>query len=105
MSIMCSENLLHVMKNYFTTHNIHYIPGFFFFFLWLKNVVIPKYNKYSKLTLTKKIEEHLSTRVSACLEASIYKKASVNTVKRMKRFSLEKLKNIQKKTTQGAILF
>ena len=25
------------------------------------NVVIPNYNKYSKLTLTQKIEKHLST--------------------------------------------
>ena len=38
----------------------------------LSTCVIPNYNKCSKLTLTQKIEEPLSTRVSACSEVSIY---------------------------------
>ena len=57
------------MKIYFNAHNTHHTPRFF---LWLENVVIPNYNKCSKLTCTQKIEDPLSTRVSACLEASIY---------------------------------
>ena len=61
------------MKNYFATHNTHHTPRFFIlFFLRLENVVIPNYNKCSKLTFTQKIEEPLSTRVSACLEDSYY---------------------------------
>ena len=56
------------MKIYFNAHNTHHTPRFF---LLLENVVIPNYNKCSKLTLTQKIEEPLSTRVSACSEASI----------------------------------
>ena len=59
------------MKNYFSTHDTHHTPRFF---LLLENVIIPNYNKYSKLTLTKKIEESLSTYMSACSEASINKK-------------------------------
>ena len=55
MSIMCGEIIF------------HHIPRFF---LWLENIVIPKYNKYSKLSLTQKIEEPLSTRMSACSKAS-----------------------------------
>ena len=57
MSIMCGKIIF------------HHTPRFF---LWLENVVISKYNKYSKLTLTKKIEEPLSMRVSACSGASLY---------------------------------
>ena len=56
MNIMCGKIIF------------HHTPKFF---LWLENVVILNYNKYSKLTFTQKIEEPLSTRVSACLEASI----------------------------------
>ena len=49
------------MKNYFTCKHIILItPLGFFFFLLLENVVIPNYNKHSKLTLTQKIEEPLS---------------------------------------------
>ena len=55
MSIMCSEIIFH--------HTLD-------FFFELKNVVIPHYNKCSKLTLIQKIEEPLSTRMSACSEAS-----------------------------------
>ena len=55
------------MKIYFNAHNTHHTPRFF---LWLENVVIPNYNKCSNLTLTQKIEELLSTHVSACSEAS-----------------------------------
>ena len=55
-------SILGVWRNNFLSH-----PEFFFFFL-LKNVIIPNYNKYSKLTLTQKIEDSLSMRVS--LEAS-----------------------------------
>ena len=33
------------------------------FFLWLENVAIPNYNKYSKLTLTQKIKKPMSTRL------------------------------------------
>ena len=50
MSIICGEI------------NFHHT---FRFFLWLKNVVIPKYNKCFKLTPTQKIEEPLSTRSQA----------------------------------------
>ena len=39
--------------------------------LWLENVVIPNYNKCTKLILTQKIEEPLSTRVSTCSKASL----------------------------------
>ena len=49
-----------------------FIFYFYFYFLWLKNIVISNYNKFSKLTLTPKIEEPLSTRVSTCSEASYY---------------------------------
>ena len=61
MSIMCGEIIF------------HHIPSFlfFYFFLWLENVVIPNYNKYFKLTLTQKIKEPLSTCMSMCSEASI----------------------------------
>ena len=52
MSIMCGEKFFH--------HTLR-------FFLLLENVVIPNYNKCSKLTLTQKIEEPLSTHVSVCL--------------------------------------
>ena len=58
MRIMCSEIIF------------YHTPSFFFFFLWLENEVIPNYKKCSKLILTQKIEKPLSTRVSACLEAS-----------------------------------
>ena len=57
------KKTLGVWRNNFLSH-----PEFFFFFILLKNVIIPNYNKYSKLTLTQKIEESLSMRVS--LEAS-----------------------------------
>ena len=60
------------MKQLLTTYNTHHTVRFF---LWLENVVIPNYNKCSKLTLIQKIEEPLSTRVStshACSEASVY---------------------------------
>ena len=40
-----------MMKNYFTAHNTHHTLGFF---SWLKNVVIPNYNKCSKLIFIKK---------------------------------------------------
>ena len=59
------------MKNYFIAHNTHHTLSFFFFFK-LENIVVPNYNKCSKLTLTQKIEEPLSTCVSACSEASTY---------------------------------
>ena len=42
------------MKNYFIAHNTHHTLRFIYLFLWLKNVVIPNYNKCSKLTLTQK---------------------------------------------------
>ena len=58
------------MKIYFNAHNTHHTPRFF---LWLKNGVIPNYNKGSQLTFIQKIEEPLSTRVSVCLEASMIK--------------------------------
>ena len=57
MSIMCGEIIF------------HHTPRFF---LLLENVVILNFNKCSKLTLTQKIEEPLSTRLSMCLEASIH---------------------------------
>ena len=43
----------------------HHTTGFFFF-LRLENVIIPNYNKCSKLTLTQKIKES-----RACSETSI----------------------------------
>ena len=55
MSIMCGEIIF------------HHTPRIF---LLLENVVIQNYNGCSKLTLIQKIEEPLSTCVSACLEAS-----------------------------------
>ena len=57
------KKTLGVWRNNFLSH-----LEFFFFFILLKNVIIPNYNKYSKLTLTQKIEKSLSMRVS--LEAS-----------------------------------
>ena len=56
------------MKNYFTTHNTYHTLKVSFWLL--ENVVIQNYNGCSKLTLIQKIEEPLSTCVSACLEAS-----------------------------------
>ena len=46
---------------------------FHFFLLWLENVENPNNNKSQLLIFTQKIKEPLSTRVNACLEASIYK--------------------------------
>ena len=43
----------------------------FFFFCVIEKVEISNYNKCKLLIFTKKIEEPLSTRVNACLEASI----------------------------------
>ena len=56
------------MKNYFSTHDTHHTPKFF---LLLENVIILNYNKCSKLILTQKIEEPLSTSMSAYSEASM----------------------------------
>ena len=63
-------------KNYFTWKRIILITPlgfflFFFFFLWLENIVISNYNKYSKLTFTQKIKEPLSTRSSILLVAQL----------------------------------
>ena len=69
MSIMCGEIIF------------HHTPRFFFV---LEKCSNPKYNKCSKLTLTQKIEEPLSTRVSACSEASYYYDESHNVLKTMK---------------------
>ena len=48
----------------------HYALSFFFFCV-IEKVEISNYNKCKLLIFTKKIEEPLSTRVNACLEASI----------------------------------
>ena len=40
--------------------------------MWLEKVEIPNYNKCKLLIFTQNIEEPLSTRVSACSEASLY---------------------------------
>ena len=65
MSIMCVEIIF------------HHTP---MFFLRLENVVTSNYNKCFKLTFTQKIEEPLSMRVSACLEASIYIYTSIHVL-------------------------
>ena len=40
--------------------------------VWLEKVKISNYNKCKLLIFTQKIKEPLSTRMSACLEASLY---------------------------------
>ena len=40
--------------------------------VWLEKVKISNYNKCKLLMFTQKIKEPLSTRMSACLEASLY---------------------------------
>ena len=60
-----------MMKNYFTCKHIILITPYIF--LWLKNILISKYNKCSKLTLTNKIEEPLSPRSQRLVKDKSYK--------------------------------
>ena len=51
------------------THNTYHILRFFCD--W-KNITIPNYNGHKLLTFTQKKEDHLSTHVSVCPEASLF---------------------------------
>ena len=59
-----------VMKKIFHPHmhNTHHTLRFF---LWLENEIISNYNGSKLLNFPQKIKESLSTRVSACSEASV----------------------------------